>query len=156
MKKINYKRLIIVSRLLFGIYLILALYFLLFAEGFGRTNIRSEYSYNLELLKEVKRYLGWAEVSDTGFKMMMLNVWGNIACFIPFGFFIPIIFKKVKNGIVVTILTFAFSLMVEVTQLIFKIGSFDVDDLLLNTIGGLIGFCVYWIIKKIIKRRGKK
>lgn len=156
MKKINYKRLIIFSRLLFGIYLMLALYFLLFAEGFGRTSIRSEYSYNLELLKEVKRYLGWAEVSDKGFRMMMLNIWGNIACFIPFGFFLPIIFKKIKNGVVVTILTFAFSLVVEITQLLFKIGSFDVDDLLLNTIGGVIGYCVYWISKKIVKRRVKK
>ena len=36
--------------------------------------------------------------------------------------------------------SFELSLLVELLQLVFKVGSFDVDDLLLNTIGGLLGY----------------
>ena len=39
--------------------------------------------------------------------------------------------------------SFELSLLVELLQLVFKVGSFDVDDLLLNTIGGLLGYLVY-------------
>lgn len=156
LKNNNYKRLIWVSRLLFLVYLIFTLYFLLFAEGFGRTDVRREYSYNLTFFKEIKRYLNWAKYSSTGFNMMILNVWGNIICFIPFGFFLPIALRKVKNGMVVTVITFTFSLIIETFQLVLKVGSFDVDDLFLNTVGGIIGYVIYWITKKIFIGREKK
>ena len=39
--------------------------------------------------------------------------------------------------------SFELSLLVELLQLVFKVGSFDVDDLFLNTIGGLLGYLVY-------------
>ena len=41
--------------------------------------------------------------------------------------------------------SFELSLVVELLQLIFKVGSFDVDDLLLNTVGGMLGFLVYFL-----------
>lgn len=156
LKNNNHKRLIIVSRLLFLAYLIFTLYFLLFAESFGRAQIRKDYSYNLVFLKEIKRYLRWAEYSDTGFKMMILNIWGNIICFIPFGFFLPLTLKKIRNGMVVTIITFAFSLIIETFQLVLKVGSFDVDDLFLNTVGGIAGYIVYIITRKIFLEKRKK
>ncbi len=151
-KKLNSKRLIMFSRLLFIIYMFFALYFLLFAEGFGRMYQRDEYSYNLELFKEIKRFINWSSVSDYGFKAMLLNIFGNILCFVPFGFFIPMVFKRLKNGIIITILTFLFSLTVEVIQLVFKIGSFDVDDILLNTLGGIVG-CLGYFVSRIIYKK---
>ena len=39
--------------------------------------------------------------------------------------------------------SFELSLLVEVLQLVTKVGSFDVDDLLLNTVGGILGFLIY-------------
>ena len=41
----------------------------------------------------------------------------------------------------------------ELTQLIFKIGSFDVDDILLNTTGSILGYLAYWKVQKIRVRR---
>lgn len=156
LKRNNYKRLILVSRLLFWVYLASLMYFLLFAEGFGRTYVRDEYSYNLSFFKEINRYLNWAGKSETGFKMMLLNVWGNVVCFVPFGFLIPIVFKKIKNCVPVTILAFTFSLVIEVFQLMFKIGSFDVDDTFLNTVGGIAGYILYKIVKFVLLKREKK
>jgi len=43
--------------------------------------------------------------------------------------------------------SFEFSLLVETIQLVSKVGSFDVDDLLLNTIGGAIGYLNFYCIK---------
>jgi len=50
---------------------------------------------------------------------------------------------------VVTALGFGLSLLVESIQLVFKVGSFDVDDMLLNTFGGVIGYIVFAICNMI-------
>ena len=52
---------------------------------------------------------------------------------------------------------FVFSLMLETLQLVFKVGSFDVDDMLLNTLGAAAGYLCYrlvqWTRCKLRKRR---
>lgn len=52
--------------------------------------------------------------------------------------------------------SFGLSFFVEVFQLLTKVGSFDVDDLLLNTIGGLIGYILFMICNGIRRRYVKK
>jgi len=41
---------------------------------------------------------------------------------------------------------------VETIQLVWKVGSFDVDDLILNTLGGVIGYLLFWICNKIRRK----
>ena len=53
-------------------------------------------------------------------------------------------------------LTFLLSLSFETLQLIFKVGSFDVDDLLLNTIGGMLGYLAFWILDRIRRKKYEK
>ena len=53
-----------------------------------------------------------------------------------------------KNGFLVTVCGFCLSLFVESMQLIFKVGSFDVDDMLLNTVGAGLGFLVYRTVQR--------
>jgi len=48
--------------------------------------------------------------------------------------------------------SFELSLVVEILQLVFKVGSLDVDDLILNTIGGLFGFLIYDLVKKLTRK----
>ena len=67
-----------------------------------------------------------------------------------FALCVPVQFKKMRHGISIAIATFVFSLLVESFQLVFKIGSFDVDDIMLNTLGGILGYIMYIILKKII------
>jgi len=43
--------------------------------------------------------------------------------------------------------SFELSLLVELIQLVTKVGSFDVDDIILNTIGGAIGYIVYKVVR---------
>ena len=71
----------------------------------------------------------------------------NCIVFVPFGIFITHLFKE--NRIMKVILvTFCFSLFIEMFQLVFIIGSFMLNDLILNILGGLIGSILYLIITK--------
>lgn len=83
----------------------------------------------------------------------MLNVVGNMAAFMPCGFFLPIVSRRGRKWYKNTMICFGLSLCIETVQLVFKVGSFDVDDLLLNTVGGVIGYVSYRIVQNARIRR---
>ena len=89
-----------------------------------------------------------------GTAAVVINVAGNVAVFIPFGFALPLLFERIKSFLQVLILSFSMSLLAETMQLVLKVGCFDVDDLLLNTIGGCIGYAVYRIFLRCFRKRG--
>jgi len=136
-----------ISVVLFIIYLILLTYFLFFAESYGRVLSEREYSYNLQPLKEIKRF--WIYREQLGFFAVFTNIIGNVLCFVPFGAIFPVLNRKTRHFVVIVLLSFQFSLIVECIQLISKVGSFDVDDLLLNTIGGMIGYLVFCVCNRV-------
>ena len=121
---------------------ILLFYFLFFSEKMGRTFVEREYHYNLIPFHEIKRFVKYYEV--VGIAAVILNVAGNIAAFMPFGFFLPVFSKRCKRFLNTVFYSCELSLLVELIQLITKVGSFDIDDIILNTIGGAVGF---WIFK---------
>lgn len=134
---------------MFGVYIIFLTYFLFFAESTGRTFESRSYHYNLELFKEIGRFIKYRHT--LGFQAVTLNLLGNVVAFIPFGFFLPILHQKCRSFFFTTFLSFEFSLMVETIQLVSKVGSFDVDDLLLNTIGGAVG-CLCFLYMNRMRR----
>lgn len=150
MKKDYRKILRICSKLMFGVYIIFLIYFLFFAESMGRTFESRTYHYNLELFKEIGRFIKYRHV--LGFHAVALNLLGNVVAFLPFGFFLPILHHRCRSFFFTTFLSFEFSLMVEVIQLVSKVGSFDVDDLLLNTIGGAAG-CLCFLYMNRMRRK---
>ena len=77
-----------------------------------------------------------------------LNLAGNVIGFLPFGFIVPVMHKKMESFWKVSLLGFMFSLCVETIQLITKVGCFDVDDLILNTLGAMIGCGAFLICNK--------
>ena len=137
----------------FLLYLILLSYFLFFSEGMGRT-AELEYRYNLTLFREIKRFI--YNVNILGWKAVIVNVIGNVVAFMPFGYFIPRISKTHIGVFSVVLFSFEFSMLAEFLQLITKLGCFDVDDLLMNTIGGLLGYICYYIIHGRHRKRGTK
>lgn len=81
----------------------------------------------------------------------LINLVGNIAVFIPYGIFLLLISKsKSMSFIGVLIRSFCLSLCLECSQLVFGIGTFDVDDLILNTFGGLIGYVAFKFYAKFM------
>ncbi|USB33939.1 VanZ family protein [Paenibacillus sp. YPG26] len=79
----------------------------------------------------------------------LVNFMGNIVIFIPFGMLLPLVFRRMSNPLSrVLLLSFTFSLGLETAQLILAIGTFDVDDLILNTFGGVLGYGVFLLGSK--------
>lgn len=76
-----------------------------------------------------------------------INFLGNIILFIPIGFLLPLLFKRMEQFPYTVIVGLCISLFIEITQLPQNRSS-DVDDLWLNTLGALIGYIVYLMIKK--------
>ena len=136
---------------LFILYLLLLFYLLFFSETYGRT-MESGYRYNLEPFKEIKRF--WSNRDSLGLRSVVTNLVGNIVAFAPFGFFLPMLSRIGKNVIGCVLMSALFSLAVETVQLFTKVGAFDVDDILLNAIGGLAGFLMYYVIwKPLVAKR---
>lgn len=151
MKKETKRKIQLVSVGMFAVYLILLIYFLFFAEGFGRDFSEREYSYNLHLFREIERF--WTYRRELGMTAVLLNIAGNVICFIPFGAILPVLNRRARNFFMILALTFEFSFLVECTQLICKVGSFDVDDLFLNTLGGVLGFLIFTVCNIVRRRR---
>ena len=75
------------------------------------------------------------------------NIILNILLFIPFGYLLPSLFPRLRWWQVV-LLGLAFSLCIELLQLITKLGYADVDDLINNTLRAAIGWLCYKLILK--------
>ena len=87
----------------------------------------------------------------------LINVIGNITMFIPVGIFYPICFKKLDNLFKAVAAGFGLSLFIELTQLFCLERHTDVDDLILNTSGALIGAAIVFLIRRIkIKKNADK
>ena len=133
------------GRVLFLIYLAGLCYFLFFAENYGRVTGLEKYRYNLVPFREIERF--WKYRRELGIHSFH-NLAGNILGFMPAGFFIPIMWKDKRGFFFTVCMTFQLSLQAEILQLIFRVGSFDVDDLLLTTFGGILGYLLLILLKK--------
>lgn len=152
--KLTYRTIIMTcSRVLFVLYIMLLAYFLFFSERYGRTLVSEEYRYNLTLLKEVKRYITYR--NEIGLESFVVNIIGNVLAFAPFGFVLPIISVRNRKLLNIILLSLEFSLTIEIIQLVFKVGIFDVDDLLMNTLGGMLGGIGFLICYNTIKKMRK-
>ncbi|WP_136605296.1 VanZ family protein [Paenibacillus dokdonensis] len=119
------------------LYTFLILYFLFFA--FNRLDHEySEYGYDFMLIPESVPIL-FPNLSDLSFSWIF-NL-GNIAAFIPYGIVIPLLYRThLVKFISVFVLTI---LVLETLQSLTFLGTFDVDDVISNTLGAGIGFCAY-------------
>lgn len=140
---INGKKFVLYEELLklFFIVYILCLFQIVTAQdiSFGGINIIP--------FKEIFRY-------EAGTYLFYKNILGNVLLFLPFGFFVAY-FVKVDKPFVMILLSLLVSLSIETTQL--AIGRvFDVDDVILNVLGGFLGFTLYKFFIKIFPERFKR
>ena len=143
----------ILGKILFVLYIIFVFYFLLISEIYGRIDKMQEYHYNLVLFREIKRFWNYRE--QLGMFATATNLLGNVLIFLPFGFFMAMA-SRYRSFLNTLIYSFALSLTIELSQLFMKVGCFDVDDLLLNTIGGILGFITFLICNVIRRNYAKK
>lgn len=101
-------------------------------------------SINLVPFDSINAYLAGRRAFAFG------NVAGNIAIFIPLGIFL-LLFKKRKGIILNFFSIFILSSLVEVIQWFFGIGAADIDDIILNSLGGFIGIIIFKFLMLFLK-----
>lgn len=86
----------------------------------------------------------------------LINILGNMAMFIPVGLIWPFCFKQLNTVGKTVLAGAAFTLFIEITQLPFYSRCSDIDDLILNTSGVLVGAAIYFGIKGLKSRKKKR
>jgi glycopeptide antibiotics resistance protein len=124
------------------------------AELKGRINTFSSedaINYNLIPLATIKIQLKY--ISEW---WALRQILGNIIPFMPFGFLLPIVYSKINSFFKLFITGILFILFIEVFQFLTKLGSFDVDDILLNFVGIMCGYVVLILAKCLITKNEKR
>lgn len=80
------------------------------------------------------------------------NVLGNILLFTPFGALMMGFAKKMRGALAAFGLSLATSLGFELIQLMYGIGEFDVDDIMLNVFGALFGYILTHLASSLVKK----
>lgn len=137
---IKYKKEFVFYKELFTLVFILYIMCLFEVVTFQDINFGTS---NFIPFKEIFRY-------DIGSRLFVKNIIGNVLLFVPYGYFISYYLKN-KKVMPAVCLTILLSTTVELVQL--KIGrTFDIDDIILNTIGGLLGSYIYILLDNIKDR----
>lgn len=84
---------------------------------------------------------------------LLAEIFLNILLYVPLGYLLPFVWPKMKRfgkllAWRVILIGFLMSCLTEVSQLVFKIGLFEFDDIINNTVGCLIGCSVYGLMEK--------
>lgn len=147
----------------FIIYLILLITFTLFDPIWGRSGINNiidtnsfkyyiDNALNIVPFRTISIYIKNLSYNVLTKENIIFNLIGNFVCMMPFGLFLPLLFKserKIFNFIKTIVLI---SLSVEIIQFITTSGSCDIDDIILNSTGAILFYLILniSIIKRII------
>ena len=131
-------------RIFWRTYIFLYLY--LFYDVFLRMPNSFEMKVNMKIGGGIFRFIPYV-IHNPNDAYMILNILGNLLFFLPLPLILKAIVPKIPKPLIVAI-GIALPLMVEGYQYIFKCGNVDIDDLILNWSGFIIGFIVLKIIEK--------
>lgn len=106
---------------------------------------------NLIPFKTIYPYM----LGDKGWIIAGINLLGNIVLLVPIGFLIPFVSRK-TNWKIMIIIAIISGLVIELLQTFLKVGIFDIDDVILNGIGVMIGYWVFLGFQQMINIVGLK
>ncbi len=129
----------VIIDILFVIYILILFRITVLRSGIGAN----------ELFSGKINFIPFADLIDTFKKSSASFIYlflGNILWFVPFGFYL----RKIKKCKILTVITLGFclSLSIEIMQYIFGTGVNEIDDLMLNTVGALVGAGIAHLIDK--------
>ncbi len=89
-----------------------------------------------------------------GMDLFLVNIVGNIVMFLPWGFGLPLLWKRYQSMGRMWSRALLLPVLIEVVQL-FVGRSVDVDDIILNFLGGFLGALLYFGLKKLFPGMGR-
>ncbi len=143
MKKVRRNKQHSVARIFFIAYCVVMLW-LLFGQRMNQQP--SAKSMNLIPLDTLKLYANLMQ-SNSGYlvRHAYVNLVGNVVMFIPLGIFLPQIWVKLRGFFKVLALTALIVIVVEGLQYLTALGSCDIDDIILNIPGAMLGY-IFWSV----------
>ena len=154
-KKINLYREI--SLLIFFIYFLLLLNITIFkSSSISFRNPINSYEYKEYGISGIINFIPFVEtiktITDghTPIINPLSNIFGNILAFMPLGFFIPLLFSKYNNLKRIFLLGLISSLAIELVQLFVGYNVTDIDDVIYNTIGSILGLLCFKVFKYLV------
>jgi len=136
--------------ILYGI----AMFWLMFGQRIGTDSYgaylqQQGLNWNLKPFTTIDLYLSLLQSADGGLvRHAWINLAGNVIMFIPLGYLLPNIWKKLRKFYKTILLAIGIVFIAEVLQLFTGLGSFDVDDFILNCFGITMGYWVWKIINR--------
>jgi glycopeptide antibiotics resistance protein len=154
---IKNKLLKICVSLLFVVHILIVIKLVLLKDT---DSLKSHFTenYNIDLLHKngrqgnyipfytVKYYVTGTDLQ----KYTKENLVGNVLLFFPFGILLPVLFNSVNGYQKLIFITLLMSLGLELIQLVTALGTFDVDDIILNVLGAALGFGTSILSKEIV------
>lgn len=131
----------------FIIYLINLYYQLFFSPSLRR----SINTVNLVPFKTILLYFNAYKMHSLPLKNIFLNIVGNMMLFMPYGYFMYVLFKRFRSFIPYVFLFLSLICGVEIIQYIAKVGTADIDDVILN-MSGIVIFYIMTLIPWLRKR----
>ena len=150
----NERKSILFKRTIFFIYLLIVIKLIIFKYPYEQLKAIADSwekgvilegldTANFTLFKTIRMYIKYSYKLNS-----FENLIGNIVVFVPYGFLFPCVLKKVSNVFVMLFNAFLFVTGIEIFQLFSAFGAFDVDDILLNCVGAVIGYLLYLILRR--------
>lgn len=150
----------------FLVYIVIIFNLTLFDELYGRQGLNAvnwtremlnnyfNDSFNIIPFHTIKLFINGYNNNVVTYHAFIENIYGNLLAFIPFAFFIPLIFKKVDKYYEFLIIMVIIVLQIELLQFITMSGACDIDDVILNLLGASIAYFIFRIkiINKVIKK----
>ncbi|WP_102263113.1 VanZ family protein [Mesobacillus jeotgali] len=144
-----------ISYALFIIYIIIAVVLLFlspYRQAAYEINSAGTNPYNIIPFKTITDYIKAS--SHINQSIWMSNLFGNVLAFFPLGIFLPWLFKRFMGFWRTISSVILATTSVETLQFATRVGSFDIDDIILNTIGGAIGYLLIKIFY-LLRLKGK-
>lgn len=137
---------------MFICYIVVMLQLLFRLNAIPEIDIYAARSVNLIPFYTIWNYLSKTVCVSTA--IVLYNVLGNIVIFIPYGLYIQVL-RKDKRFHISLLQVAVTPFIVEAVQFAFNLGSADIDDVILNCLGGVIGILLYKLLFKLAKGEEK-
>lgn len=155
---------LLVYRFMFVIYIFLIIFILFIFNYQVSISVNNAEYKQLDYLKEHSNFIPFTTLFQyisgvfnhtLNTSYVLRNTLGNFFLFVPMGLFLPGIFKTCKDPNKFILAILIIRILFEILQVLFKVGVFDVDDILLSFFGAIISYKVYhlnffqYFIKKV-------
>ena len=130
------------AAILLSLYIVVLLYFTVT----GRYS-HEEYEYKINFFTSYRWFFKYN--GEQVLRQLLIN----LVMIMPVGFLLPVVIKAKYKYLITMALSLLLTVFIETMQLITKCGSFEIDDIINNFVGAVLGMLIYMMLNNIIQKR---